>query len=207
MRFKLRVACGVAVLSAVTLAVWTVSPASAADGPVVGQSGKSSSESIVAGIAPAPAPETSGGDLDGWLNPRGGAGIAGGSWPYLGCHIYGSSDNIHESSNPPGDVAVKAFWDEYSIDACPDTAYVTVDLEAYYCFSDYSHCWYESKGSTTSQARQEERVSLHVTCDQPSVRQSWRSVVSVKIDVPGYWDIHVGPTETHRATLDCSVSY
>lgn len=204
MRFKLRLKCTAAALSVVIWAALTVSPASAADGPVVPESGRQPSELIVPGIAPEPT--TQGGDTGGEPN-LGGTGIASGSWPYLGCHIYGSSDHIHDSRNPPGDVAVKAFWDEYSIDACPNIAYVRVDLEAYYCFSDHSYCWYESRGTRTSQVRQEERVSLHVTCDQPSVRQSWRSVVSVKIDVPGFRDIHAGPTETHKATLNCSVSH
>lgn len=105
----------------------------------------------------------------------------------FGCDYTTHSDNPHKSGN---EVSVHGWWTKSPSSSCPRYAYVTVELEAYYCHSR-SGCWWVPQAVNSDQVRagggRGRRVAARYSCVSNNL-VGWRSIVDVdlvgEIDMP-----------------------
>lgn len=118
----------------------------------------------------------------------------------FGCDYTTHSDNPHKSGN---EVSVHGWWTKSPGSSCPRYAYVTVELEAYYCHWR-SGCWWVAQSVNSDRVRSGEggrgrRVAARFPCVSNNL-VGWRSIVDV--DLEGQIDMPL--IVSRAANVECS---
>lgn len=146
---------------------------------------------------PDPDDNTSGG-TSGSTMPQGPSlsGKSLGKWPGSGCVFDARADHAHLSRNKV-DASVHGRWENRSSPKtnCPNTARVSVKLQAYGCVQPSGTCGYWTVATRTRTKTSGAHVPVHYRCATYEMT-SWRGVTSVKVTVNNWLDKHDSHTST-----------